>query len=197
MSDGVSKYNTAEADAATKVIESFIRAGVHPDDIGMVTPYASQVRVLKRLLQRDVEVSSVDGFQGREKEIIVISTVRSSYGGGIGFLADWRRMNVAFTRAKRGLVVIGNATTLKRDTKTWGPWLQWVSAHGVNVAEMGARYGLVNREELRRSGQLLRRQPIPLSAKNVSSTPVNLSTVKMAKSTQKVKDDDTDWWHED
>ena len=61
-----------------------------------------------------VEVSTVDGFQGREKEVIVISTVRSNERGVVGFLADKRRMNVAVTRARRRCVLIGDADTLSR-----------------------------------------------------------------------------------
>lgn len=62
-----------------------------------------------------VEVNTVDGFQGREKEVIIISAVRSSGTGGVGFLADRRRMNVAVTRARRRCVLVGDSDTLSRD----------------------------------------------------------------------------------
>merc|ERR1711959_577362 len=80
--------------------------------------------------------NSVDGYQGREKEAIVISTVRSSSSGGLGFVADWRRANVAFTRARRGLVVIGDPGTLGREPSTWAPWLTWVRRTGCHRGSM-------------------------------------------------------------
>ena len=66
----------------------------------------------------DVEINTVDGFQGREKDIIIMSCVRSNDNGTIGFLSDRRRMNVAITRAKHSLFVIGNSKTLNKD-KNW------------------------------------------------------------------------------
>ncbi len=83
--------------------------------------------------QQQLEIKSVDGYQGREKEVIVFSAVRSNQQGAVGFLDDWRRLNVAVTRAKRGLVLFGSRATLAADA-TWGAYLQWLDAQGC-VAE--------------------------------------------------------------
>ena len=72
-----------------------------------------------------VEVSSIDGFQGREKEVILFSCVRSNPSQRLGFLADHRRLNVAITRARRGLIVVGDERTLGADD-TWRAYLQYL-----------------------------------------------------------------------
>lgn len=111
--DGESRRNPAEAELAVKQVESLIAAGLSAADIAVISPYAAQVRLLRSKLDHaDLEIDTVDGFQGREKEAVVISLVRSNGNGEIGFLGDERRMNVALTRARRKLIVIGDSSTI-------------------------------------------------------------------------------------
>ncbi|CAM9707583.1 unnamed protein product, partial [Phaeothamnion confervicola] len=99
--------------------------------VGIITPYSQQVHELQEQFRRalgpgfrdEVEISTVDGFQGREKDVIIVSCVRASGSAGIGFLADVRRMNVALTRAKYGLYVIGESSTL-RINRQWASLIQ-------------------------------------------------------------------------
>lgn len=79
---------------------------------------------------KSIKVATVDGFQGQEREVIIFSTVRSNEQKKLGFLSDQRRMNVALTRAKRGLIVIGNRKTLSSDGK-WKSWLAWIKNQGL------------------------------------------------------------------
>ena len=92
-------------------------------DFGIITPYRGQARLIRRLLRmqhyfrrlrRHISVGTVDGFQGQERDVIVISLVRDNADGQIGFLRDLRRMNVAITRARMKLIIVGNAETLSR-----------------------------------------------------------------------------------
>jgi ATP-dependent RNA/DNA helicase IGHMBP2 len=95
---------------------ALLAAGVRPQDIAVIAPYSAQGKLLRNLIQvPGLEIDSVDGFQGREKEAVVISLVRSNPRGEIGFLSDVRRMNVALTRARRKLIVIGDSATLSSD----------------------------------------------------------------------------------
>jgi len=114
--EGSTSYeNYEEAKIAVEVVGELHRMGLDRRDIGVITPYAAQVKLIKQMLiekELKVEVNSVDGFQGREKEVIVVSFVRSNDEGEIGFLRDLRRLNVAITRPRRKLVLIGNTETL-------------------------------------------------------------------------------------
>jgi predicted DNA helicase len=111
LKDSKSIINELEAKTSAGIVQDYLNAGVSEEDIGIISPYADQVKIIQEMTP--VEVKTVDGFQGREKEIIIISTVRSNENGNIGFLSDLRRLNVAITRAKRKLIIIGNKNTLK------------------------------------------------------------------------------------
>jgi superfamily I DNA and/or RNA helicase len=111
--DGESRRNPQEGRLVLKLAERLCTAGLKPSEIAIIAPYAAQVRWLREHCgQRDIEIDTVDGFQGREKEAVLISLVRSNATGEIGFLADTRRMNVAITRARRKLIVVGDSATL-------------------------------------------------------------------------------------
>lgn len=111
--DGASRYNPQEAELVVRLVGELEAAGVELTDIAVITPYSAQVRHLRELLpDMELEINSVDGFQGREKEAVIVSLVRSNVEGQIGFLADTRRINVALTRAKRKLIVVGDSATI-------------------------------------------------------------------------------------
>ncbi len=112
--DTASRLNPKEAALAAKYVRQLTDSGVSPADIGVIAPYSGQVRRLRELLADlpGLEIDSVDAFQGREKEAIVLSLTRSNVEGEIGFLAEVRRTNVALTRARRKLVVVGDTATL-------------------------------------------------------------------------------------
>jgi len=110
---GESRRNPSEADLVCREVRALLEAGVPAESVAVIAPYAAQVRLLReRLAVPELEIDSVDGFQGREKEAVIISLVRSNPEGEIGFLSDVRRMNVAMTRARRKLLIIGNSATL-------------------------------------------------------------------------------------
>ncbi len=111
--DGESRRNPNEARLILKKVGGLIGSGVDAKDIAVIAPYAAQVRLLRELsIFEGVEIDTVDGFQGREKEAVLITLVRSNQEGEIGFLADVRRMNVALTRARRKLLVVGDSATI-------------------------------------------------------------------------------------
>ncbi len=111
--EGESRRNPQEAELVERKVRALIAAGISPVDIAVIAPYAAQVRLLREMLEiTGLEVDTIDGFQGREKEAVVISMVRSNANGEVGFLSEVRRTNVALTRARRKLIVIGDSATL-------------------------------------------------------------------------------------
>jgi regulator of nonsense transcripts 1 len=123
-SSGTSYVNRGEAVAVEKIVSSWVSSGVSPSQIGVITPYEGQRAYtvaymtqngsLRSSVYSGVEVASVDSFQGREKDYIIVSCVRSNEHAGIGFLSDPRRLNVAMTRARYGLVFVGNPRLLTK-----------------------------------------------------------------------------------
>ncbi len=126
---GLSKVNLAEAQLTLATLQRYFekigkdRLLEERVDVGIISPYKGQVALLRRFIRQDrywkpfrslITVNTVDGFQGQERDVIVISLVRSNAEGNLGFLRDLRRMNVAITRARMKLIVIGDRSTLCR-----------------------------------------------------------------------------------
>ena len=115
-----SRCNLGEAEVVETHVRQLIRLGIEPSQLAVVTPYRNQVELIRtRLVTSDatlfekVEVRTVDGFQGQERECVVLSMVRSNPKRLVGFLADERRLNVAITRAKRHVCMVGDSSTLE------------------------------------------------------------------------------------
>jgi DNA polymerase alpha-associated DNA helicase A len=99
----------------------------------VITPYQSQVALLAALLRPAhggaLEIGSVDGMQGREKDAVVLSLVRSNVKREVGFLKERRRLNVAMTRAKRSLCVVGDSETVRHGSTYLRRWMAWLEKH--------------------------------------------------------------------
>jgi superfamily I DNA and/or RNA helicase len=121
--------NEGEAGLIERIYRRLIASGLKPEQIGVITPYSAQKRLLRSMLGDEVEVHTVDGFQGREKEVILVSTVRSNRKGDMGFLEELRRLNVAVTRPRRLLVLAGDASTLSRH-KTYRRFIDRAQSRG-------------------------------------------------------------------
>ena len=140
-SNAASISNEAECAALVGVVRGLL-ATVSAHDIGVITPYSAQARLIRDALASDVEgstvdasdveVNTVDAYQGREKDVVVISTVRCNEKGNLGFVADDRRLNVALTRARRAVVVVGDPGTLASD-ETWRAFVARCEADGCCV----------------------------------------------------------------
>ena len=128
---GSSFTNQTEATMLVDLVRDALQPGdLTAEELGVITPYQEQVQMLRRMLPENVECSTVEGFQGREKELILVSTVRA--GGTLGSVSDRRRTNVTLTRARRGLIVVGHAETLSQDSQgLWGMWLDFVVKRGL------------------------------------------------------------------
>jgi predicted DNA helicase len=108
-----SRENPREAEIVTRLVTDLLEAGVDPSAMAVISPYDDQVdRLGGQIGVDEVEVDTVDGFQGREKDVVFVSLVRSNDRGAIGFLDEPRRFNVAVTRARRKAVVVGDADTV-------------------------------------------------------------------------------------
>ncbi|KAI0842888.1 DNA helicase [Hypoxylon sp. FL0890] len=125
---GESKSNEMEAALVRQHVKKLVETGVRAEDIAVVTPYNAQLGLLAPLKEAfpGIELGSVDGFQGREKEAVIVSLVRSNTEGEVGFLSEKRRLNVAMTRPKRSLVVVGDSETVRRGSKFLNNWMEWL-----------------------------------------------------------------------
>ena len=136
-----SYYNSIEVNFVMTLLVSVLnQSTLSPISIGIITPYDAQKRMIRKTItnayselpESIVIVDTVDGFQGMERDLIVFSFVRSNSGGKIGFVNDSRRINVILTRARKGLVVIGNSECMKGN-KIWKKWISFIDENNLNI----------------------------------------------------------------
>jgi len=121
----MSKFNEGEARIAIEHYKKLLSHGIKSESIAIISPYSAQVSLIRDQLadfqqKGQPEINSIDAFQGREKDVVILSMVRSNSEGIVGFLGEMRRINVAMTRAKKQLVIIGDSETLSRDSELSG-----------------------------------------------------------------------------
>jgi ATP-dependent RNA/DNA helicase IGHMBP2 len=124
--DGTSLQNEGELRIVQKLLET---ESLDPLKTALISPYSGQAAAARELLPRQLRISTIDSFQGQEKETIIVSLVRSNDDGDIGFLKDYRRMNVAITRAKEQLFVIGDSATIGADA-FYNAFLTYIEKNG-------------------------------------------------------------------
>jgi ATP-dependent RNA/DNA helicase IGHMBP2 len=130
-----SRFNEGEASVVNQHVRKLLALGVAQNEIAIITPYNGQVELLRNMILPDfpkVEIRSVDGFQGGEREAVILSLVRSSEragANGIGFLRDDRRQNVAVTRAKRHLAVVCDTETVSKSSFI-ASLIRWIEQNG-------------------------------------------------------------------
>ena len=131
--DRASFANLGEAEIVFQLVLELVTSGVSPKDIGVVTTYNLQVDLLTLNLTEkypELEIKSVDGFQGREKEVVILSLVRSNQERKLGFLVERRRLNVAVTRARKQLIMVCDSETVTSD-QTLTKLVEYVKKTGV------------------------------------------------------------------
>ncbi|XP_059090373.1 DNA-binding protein SMUBP-2-like [Tigriopus californicus] len=155
--DEISKANEGEVALVCLHVEELISSGLNPADIAVITPYNLQVELIRLQLSSKypkLEIRSVDGFQGREKEAVVLSLVRSNPNREIGFLAESRRLNVAVTRARRHVAVICNSETVSTD-KFLQDFITYLEEHGEVRTGMQYQNGIDSLDLVRPEGMTL------------------------------------------
>jgi predicted DNA helicase len=123
--------NPVEMEILLDIVDEALKSKLKPKDLAVIAPYKDQVDLFKKHNNiENLEINTVDGFQGREKEVILISLVRSNSHNNIGFLRDLRRLNVALTRAKRKLIIIGDSSAIEKN-ETYKNLVDYIKDNGL------------------------------------------------------------------
>ncbi|OWZ15994.1 DNA polymerase alpha-associated DNA helicase A [Phytophthora megakarya] len=195
----LSKSNEGEARVVARHVTALLESGLKEDEVAVITPYNKQVQTLKALLLETypkLEIRSVDGFQGCEKEAVVMSLVRSNPSRQVGFLADDRRMNVAITRAKRHVAVVCDTDTISSHkflavlVKHFEKFGEYRSAQ--EYLEEDVVEGMLNEELMMSLSVPVTESKAPLSASATGpsgkpATNANATKITKPKQTQKPK----------
>lgn len=111
--NGNSFHNEGEAEIIKLILKTSLSIGIKESQISLISPYRPQLKYLNFPEFKNIVISTIDKFQGKDSDFVIISLVRSNISGNVGeLLKDWQRLNVAFTRAKKKLILVGSAGTI-------------------------------------------------------------------------------------
>ncbi|KAJ5935398.1 hypothetical protein N7466_004945 [Penicillium verhagenii] len=165
--------NSMEAILCTQLVEAFIACGIPARNIGVITFYRSQLALLRHSLRRhapELEMHTTDKFQGRDKEIVILSCVRSNSENHVGeLMRDWRRVNVAFTRARTKLLVVGSRSTMRDGNELLHKYVRLVESKGwvYNLPPNATENHIFQPDTLESSG-------MPLTSPKIAKTPAGV-----------------------
>jgi len=177
--EGTSYYNEEETKVIYDIVNIMRRVGVQYSQIGIITPYAEQKTKLRNMIfsytnNRDLKIASVDNFQGNERDYIIVSLTKTDPSSLSSFFVDERRINVTLTRARYGLIIVGNYDSMSESTCKWRDLSEFCSERGYVFSDIN-----ILKQEIMRRNQIKEGFNLGISITNEDSKPTPIDGINI------------------